>query len=361
MRERHAYIDAWRAAALARVVVYHVLGYAWLTVLFPAMGVMFGLGGSLMARSLDRTAPGVVRSRARRLLPSLWALGAVAVPVMIATGWRQAPATPLGWAELLWWLIPLKNPPGGGEWAWSFTVMLWYLVTYLWLVLLSPALLMLFRRWPWPVLVVSLVLPVAMDLGVLAPGGYLSEPVWSAGTYACCWVIGFAHRDGLLRAASDTVFFAAVAVLAVAGAGSIAWYGLRTGVFDVNHVPVGKSLWSAAFVAAVLRFEPRMEWLRRTPRLARLIQAMNARAVTIYLWHVPSGIVAVLLVAPLGLRGGAWYLALLAGVALLTALSTFLFGWIEDLSAARSPRLVPWPRPRSGSGGRVTERAEAHA
>ena len=42
--------------ALVRVVVYHLFGWAWLTVLFPSMGVMFALAGSLMARSLNRPA-----------------------------------------------------------------------------------------------------------------------------------------------------------------------------------------------------------------------------------------------------------------------------------------------------------------
>lgn len=55
--------------ALVRVVVFHLFGWAWLTVLFPSMGVMFALAGSLMARSLARPAGGVIRSRLRRLLP----------------------------------------------------------------------------------------------------------------------------------------------------------------------------------------------------------------------------------------------------------------------------------------------------
>src|SRR5690348_4507309 len=86
---REPYIDVLRAAALARVVVYHVLGFAWLPIVFPAMGVMFALAGALMANSLDRSGRRAVYSRARRLLPALWALGAVAVPVMLATGWKD--------------------------------------------------------------------------------------------------------------------------------------------------------------------------------------------------------------------------------------------------------------------------------
>lgn len=48
---RDRYLDLLRSIALVRVVCYHLFGWAWLTVLFPSMGVMFALAGSLMARS----------------------------------------------------------------------------------------------------------------------------------------------------------------------------------------------------------------------------------------------------------------------------------------------------------------------
>lgn len=51
---RDRYLDLLRSLALVRVVLYHLFGWAWLTVLFPSMGVMFALAGSLMARSLSR-------------------------------------------------------------------------------------------------------------------------------------------------------------------------------------------------------------------------------------------------------------------------------------------------------------------
>src|SRR5512147_2850411 len=66
---RDRYLDLLRSIALVRVVVYHLFGWAWLSVLFPSMGVMFALAGSLMARSLSRPALSVVKSRVRRLLP----------------------------------------------------------------------------------------------------------------------------------------------------------------------------------------------------------------------------------------------------------------------------------------------------
>ena len=60
-----------------RVVLNHAFGWVWLTFLFPSMGVMFALAGSLAAASIDR-APhqpwAFMAGRVRRLVPSLWAL-----------------------------------------------------------------------------------------------------------------------------------------------------------------------------------------------------------------------------------------------------------------------------------------------
>ncbi|AKJ11510.1 hypothetical protein ABB07_16175 [Streptomyces incarnatus] len=46
--------------------------------------------------------------------------------------------------QIVYWVVPLGDPPGNarGEQAWEI---LWYLRTYLWFVLLSPALLWIFR------------------------------------------------------------------------------------------------------------------------------------------------------------------------------------------------------------------------
>lgn len=43
---RNLYLDFLRAVALIRVVTYHTFNWAWLTLAFPALGVMFALAGS---------------------------------------------------------------------------------------------------------------------------------------------------------------------------------------------------------------------------------------------------------------------------------------------------------------------------
>lgn len=66
---RDRYFDTLRAIALVRVVAYHTFGWAWAGMVFPSMGIMFALAGTLMAKSLERPALKVIRSRVRRLLP----------------------------------------------------------------------------------------------------------------------------------------------------------------------------------------------------------------------------------------------------------------------------------------------------
>src|SRR3954464_3800028 len=139
---RDRYFDTLRAVAIVRVVVFHAFPFAALELVFPSMGVMFALGGSLMVKSLDRDTARAVRSRLRRLLPALWVMGLILVPLMLARGWPDRPS----WPHLLLWAVPVADPPAS-EFGYAASGVLWYLVTYLWLVLLSPVLLRMYRRW----------------------------------------------------------------------------------------------------------------------------------------------------------------------------------------------------------------------
>lgn len=322
MRDR--YLDTLRAAAIVRVIVYHAFSVAWLSYAFPAMGVMFGIGGSLMAQSLDRSngAPDrVLASRLRRLLPAFWVVGAVLVPAMLWSGWADRPH----WPKLLLWLVPLASPPGD-TWAAPATEVLWYIAAYLWLVTLSPILLWAYRRWPLRTLLVPLGLTfLVRDAGVLS----------DLATFGACWVVGFAHRDGALRRIS-TPLLAALAAACVAG--GVAWVLLFSpGEYDLNDIPPAEALYSLGFVLVLLRLSPRMRWRR----LDRVVSAVNSRAVTIYLWHNLAIAAAFTIGDALGVwrLGQAGYLAV--ALALLFVLVTLL-GWIEDISAHRPARLTWW-------------------
>jgi peptidoglycan/LPS O-acetylase OafA/YrhL len=330
---RNRYLDLLRAVAIVRVVVYHVTGWSVLTIVFPAMSVMFALAGSMMAASLDRTGPFAVERRLRRLLPALWLVAAIAIPSMIMAGHAW------DWNFLLWG-FPLQDPPATGYWMEALSAT-WYLRDFLWFVLLSPLALPVFRRFPLLTPAVPYVALVVIDLAGLRVNPILHDAVLYGGP----WLLGFAHHDGLLRDLGRRRLLTVAGACAAAGA---VWFTTHPGPrgLDLNDIPIGNALWSAAFVLVLLGFTPMV-------RPNRVIAVLNARALTIYLWHVPALVAvehfAVVRGWPLlGWAGSGWRLPV---VCVLVAAAVLLAGWVEDVSAGRRATLIPaivGPREQDG-------------
>ncbi|MDL5157301.1 glycosyltransferase [Actinomycetospora termitidis] len=341
--ERTRWLDVLRAIALVRVIGYHVVGWGWLSFVFPSMGVMFALGGSLMLASLARAeAVDVIGRRLKRLLPPFWLFGLIVVPVMLWHGFGPDEAPPV--TEWLFWFVPVLDPPGS-EWAGDATVVLWYIRTYLWLVLLTPALLWAWRRRPALAITVPLVV-VALDAllgGAVRDFGAFGTALVDASIFAGCWMLGFAHRDGSLRRMpwGWALLAAGVAI----GAG-VAWALANpagdVGI-DLNDIPLGQALVSLGAVLLVLRYTPRLAWLERIPLLGRVITVINARAVTIYLWHNVAIALAPLVDERLGWSSTG---AMVGTAVVLTVVLALGLGWIEDVAAGRRPALIPGPAQR---------------
>jgi peptidoglycan/LPS O-acetylase OafA/YrhL len=330
---RDRYLDALRAAALARVVVFHMFGFAWLSFVFPAMGVMFALGGSLMAASMRRSATAAVRGRVRRLLPALWFLGAILLPAMFWHGW-----TPDGAYRLVFWVVPVADPPGS-EWASGATVVLWYLVTYLWLVLISPLAWRAYQRFSLPTIVLPLVVLAFTQLGPLDVDGPAGDVVVDVATFGACWFVGFAHRTGQLRRVKIALLVPLAATCVAAGAAWALTHPADDGL-DLNDIPLAQALYSLGFVLLALRISPTMNRLPRIRPLDGAVTLLNSRAVTVYLWHN----VAITLAFPLGDLVGAWRVGNVGyfGLALVLLTAAVLaFGWVEDLAAKRRPAILP--------------------
>jgi peptidoglycan/LPS O-acetylase OafA/YrhL len=338
---RDRYLDVLRGAALIRVFFYHAFPFAWLTWL-PALGVMFALGGSLMATSADRSGIGAVKSRLRRLLPALWLLGAFAVPLMIWHGWSPASGdeTPLHWWQLAFWVFPVAEPTGS-DWGVAAWEVLWYITTYLWFVLLSPLVLPAFRRAPLLVIATPLVAILVLD-GLRVPldnraGSVLVDVL----TFGACWLLGFAHRDGMLDRIPKRICFAIAAVAIAAGAAWALLLPAEPGNAELDASPGGMALLATGTVLILLRFRPSMAWLSRRPALDRFVTVLNARALTIYLWHNVA--IALALAVADYLDWGLdweWFVLSIA----MTAAIVLSFGWVEDLSARRRPQLLPGGR-----------------
>ncbi|WP_201299858.1 acyltransferase family protein [Streptomyces mexicanus] len=372
---RDRYLDLLRALALFRVVLYHLFGWAWLTILFPSMGVMFALAGSLMARSLNRPALSVIKGRLRRLLPPLWAFGAVLLPLMLVAGWNPAKDPDLGGVtglvKLLNYVVPLGAPPypeqlGSASglldptWADDAAGPLWYLRAYLWFVVASPLLLWAFRRAPWPTLLAPLALTAVVGTGVVTIPGETGNAVTDFAVYGGCWVLGFAHQEGVLKEVPRYVAVSCAAFLMAAG---LWWASGHRGPdgWDLNDIPLAQALWSFGAVVILLQYAP--SWRELPGRLRRWdgpVTLANNRAVTIYLWHnlLITATVPILdqvyklpflrsdaAVAALDATNAVWMFVL---VWPLIAAVVLAFGWIEDLAARRRPRL--WP---NGKGRRA--------
>ncbi|XVU21939.1 acyltransferase family protein [Actinoplanes sp. CA-054009] len=339
---RNRYLDLLRAAAIVRVIVYHLYGWPWLSVLLPAMGVMFALAGSLTAASLDkRAAAKVVTSRLRRLLPPLWLLGLIAVPVMLVTGWASESDGdhPFSVPSLLFWLFPIGDPPGSDQ-ALDVWEPLWYIRAYLWFVLLSPILYLLYRKAGWAAVALPLLIMAALDVTGFTLPDTADAALWDFVTYGACWMAGFAHHDGRLARLKPWIA-GPVALVLAAGA----YYFMRDeGTYDLNDISEAQALWSFAFVLIALRWQPSMTWLSRVRPLDRTVTLINNRAVTIYLWHniAIAAVWPVLTFLALDDLGDSMgHAGDLLAAFLLTILAVLAFGWVEDLAAKRRPRL--WP------------------
>ncbi|MFD5143754.1 acyltransferase [Streptomyces sp. NPDC058401] len=372
---RDRYLDLLRALALVRVMIYHNFGWFWLPLIFPSMGVMFALAGMLMARSLSRPALGVIRGRLRRLLPPMWLFGAIMITLQIIDGWGpDSEGHPnWWWGKLAFWILPLSTPPfaedlpgfgglTGSTWATQIIVPLWYLRAYLWFVLFSPLMLRALRRLPWVTLFSPLAVLIVMNQ-FFADQEFIYGRVWETANdfamFGSCWILGMAHQEGILKRIPQYVLPSIAPLFMVAGL----WYLETrpvdpTEATDIESWPIAQALWSLGFVAILLHVSPSWEqWPRALERWNGLVSLLNARAVSVYLWHQTALVVAIPLIDPLWgvhffyanfqwLLTSQWF-ALLVAIPLV-GLLVLTFGWIEDVAAKRSPRLLPYPRRQRG-------------
>jgi hypothetical protein len=192
-------------------------------------------------------------------------------------------------------------------------------------VLLSPLMLYAFRKAPAIMLPLPMILipVVALAGGSVAERGLVSDLL----VYGTCWMLGFAEHDGLL--AEVRLRWTAAFGLAVAALG-LTLILMSPMAAPTEASTVGYAIWSAAVVVVLLRWRPKFSW---PPALTWVVNAINARAVTIYLWH--DAAIAVSLALGVWLR--------LPAVFLLTAVAVVAVGWVEDLAAGRRPALIPRP------------------
>ncbi|MCU7725325.1 acyltransferase [Actinoplanes sp. KI2] len=353
---RDRYFDLLRTLAMVRVILHHLfMSLTVLPLLFPSLGLMFALGGSLMAKSMQRGEVRAVRSRLRRLLPAVWVMALILVPLMLVRPWQDRPAWPL----LSLWVFPVALPPASDVGQHVGAGVLWYVHVYIWFVLLSPLLVRMYRLWNVPTVVLSLfclalVFPHRAKLG--------EDNYWllvNTFMYGACWVLGIAHREGdLARLPGRHVLGLSAFCIGV----PVLWALTHhvEGQFALFALPFPYAVYMIGFVLVLLRWTPPMDWLARIRPLDGFVSMVNNRAVTIYLWHVAAIAVAVWICEPLGAGrepvwgapwpglSASWPPALAAlGIMLVLLTGAVLgFGWVEDLAARRRPRISPFVKRR---------------
>ncbi|MFD0469767.1 acyltransferase family protein [Nonomuraea thailandensis] len=363
---RERFIDLLRAISIVAVVLGHWLvatvGYdrdgelngrsalpelPWahpLTWLVQVMPVFFLVGGYANAASLAAVrrrggnATGWLLNRSGRLLRPTTAL------VLVTAGGALA-------ARLFG-----ADPARVRLVAWFASIPLWFLVAYLAVVVLTPVMYALHRRYGLAVPVVLVCLVALGDVARL-----LGEPFWGNGNFLFGWLavhqMGFAWRDGLLPSR------ARVALPLVCGGAASCWcspspplsgqHDQRARGAAAQHVTAepGPAGVAATQLGVALLLRERGERWLRVSRVWIAVVAVNAVILTIFLWHVSA---AILLAAALHAAGVlpvseagsaawfAWRLPLLVMLGLVLVLLVAIAGPIEVRRTGRISGPPPW-------------------
>lgn len=336
-KPRDRSLDALRALATLRVVIFHATGSAkWSWV--AAMPVMFFVGGALFAQSLERHGPiDVLRTRLRRIMLPTWAFSAVAFVTFTVSGsWGEVPKW--GIPGFIVPLVPAVGPrtvDGPMYWTW---MALWYINAYVLFMLVGVPLRRLHQRFPRLVLAL-LALPVLIS-------GVLRQPGLGLLGYLVFWVLGYSFHDRRHSLPDRRTCFTFAGVsMAVGVAYAAAFTGFSMALSSEPFVDVAVGLaWIAAAVGAAALIEAIVA-LRPVDIVVTWIQQ---RALTIYLWHTLAVAVVRSWADESGGLGSSG-MVLLSEVLAVTFAFTLGLGWIEDLAAKRPARLIPVvPGPRIG-------------
>jgi peptidoglycan/LPS O-acetylase OafA/YrhL len=346
--ERDRFLDLLRLVAVVRVVALHtftkppVVYFPWIQWIFPGMAEVFFVSGVVTAASLSKRGSwSVVRARLRRLLPPYYAYAAVALVAMAITDARSTvPDASLRRSDFLSFLLPVVRPTGSVTRVvlWGH---LWFLTTFLWVLVLAPVTYWLHRK----VGVWSLLLPAvgfAAAVWVAKLGGvHVREEFFNVFMFGWFFQLGYLYRDGWLQRCRPKVLGSVGIVLfglgwLVAERIEPVW---KTPVNELYTSPTAHFLVGAAWMIGVLAVrKPIAAWL--ATRRLRAIDLITQRTYTLFIWGPAANAVA--MAASRRVAGATGNLGVyLAVTAILLVVLVLSFGWIEDLASRRSPQLLP--------------------
>lgn len=266
--QRDIALDGLRAIAILRVITWHASGWSWTTWIISSVPAMFVVTGALLARSLQKaSAFQALWKRFKRLLLPLWFYSLTVYLLSLHFHVRTSAV----WT----FFFPFGQPTSliASQW---FTSAMWYLRAYVWVLILSPFIYALTRKF-------KSIIPMAGMIAVVALGVWNIDTAgfgWAAGDivlYSTCAAAGMAWLvDG--RPSPRSLHFAAIAFL-VGACGWLLYRQPLDGVVNNDHV---LHLFVGGFWTALLLHFPKTLSSFSTSPVSGFL---NKYPLSVYLWH----------------------------------------------------------------------------
>ena len=304
-QERDVLIDAARAASLLLVVIFHAglwrvtlndgnwsaqtmeLGpWGWYGSWFVmCMPLFFVCGGYVHAIIVDR-----MHSRNTGLAHYLTNRGRRLVgPTTVFITIFAVPATIAAWAGYRDQAVFVGH---------NLTKLLWFLVAYLFTVAMAPFFVKRHDERPWLIPIVLTVVATTIDVVTIRTGVLNLRYANLFFVWLGCHQLGIAHQRGFLRRGPLWQPFAAIAVgvLAIVALLQAGWpvpaFGMGSRQLSNLQPPTVAMFWLALAQTGVMGLLTRREWRAlEQPRTQKVLGAINALAMAIYLWHMPVVVV----------------------------------------------------------------------
>jgi CubicO group peptidase (beta-lactamase class C family) len=262
-----------------RVLLWHAIGLAPLTFVVPGVPLSFCCAGAAYCYSRRNLRPVHVLARQTiRLLTALWGFAAVAILTMGVVDVRSSDrVASVPWPTLWRWVLPL-NDPIGSVWGSPLWIPLWFIRCYLWLLLLAPLTLAMFRRAPRSTMIGT------ASAGLLV--AVLARSHWNTsefGLYLAWWVVGYGMASGvLLRAPRGVAFTVAAASLI----GVVFWVVVSPPPSGIaNAIPPLHSLVALGWLALLVALMPLWNRAMSSPTVSGPIASWNRSTLYIFIWH----------------------------------------------------------------------------
>lgn len=285
----------WTAAAVVvrdgRLVPDQILNLAswthpftWVIQVMPVFFLVGGYANALSWRSARQRGLGYggwLRARLRRL-------GTPVIPLLLV------------WLALAW-VASAAGLPGGLLHTASQVALVptWFLAAYVMVVALAPAALVLWERLGWWAVTLLLALGAVVDAVSITSGSDLAGFPNYVIVFGAVHLVGFAWLDGRLGGIRARLLLAGIGAL---GTVLLVWLG----PYPVSMVGLDNASLNNSFPTRVtlgflglaqggllLALEPVLaRWLQRE-RPWRFTIAVNARIMTLYLWHLTAMVLVI--------------------------------------------------------------------